>query len=326
MKSVRLRKPLILSALKTLVAFFLIIMLAACGSNSAATSAPAQPHASNTVFPVPNAILSLSPTNISITAGNLLIQSYYGLQCPYPGPGKLVFTSDPTTYTQAEIAQIHTYINTAWVHSNFSPSSTPPTLRWVLGGPAQRISDDYLFCGVSIILTNTGYTSIQIPKVGIQLQGQPQKNTYQYHLINICSVLDPNQVLCPPGGGADTECSRYFATIQLGLGEKNSVFSAVPRAMNRLSGGDCGILTLAPAAQVYLSLNLSSAPNTPDNLLYSVNVVFTVHTAQGEHSLELPQLGKTLAFADANQFSCYGLQGTRFVLINPPFPESSWCA
>ncbi len=168
------------------------------------------------------------------------------------------------------------------------------------------------------MLTNKGSTPIQIPKVGVQLKASPQQNAYQYHLINICSLLPPSQ-LCGPQEGGGPDCNHYYSSIQLGLGEKNTVFSAVP------SESDCGTLTVAPAAQVELDIDFSFAPNTPKNLIYSIMPVFTADTDQGGQTLALSQLGSTLAFASASQFSCYELQGTTFALIESPFPEPTWC-
>jgi len=209
----------------------------------------------------------------------------------------------------------------------------PPTLRWVLGGlsgsnPQETITTEG--CEAVLTLINTGNTSIQIPKIGVQLKARPQPNTYQYRLIDLCSFQPQPQgqeVGCfsPQGGGGG--CNVYFATFQLGLGEKNDVFSAVPQGTNYSLPGfpDCGILTLAPTAQVQLSINFSLAASTPNNLIYSIVPIFTVNTAQGEQRLALSQLSTTLAFAGINQFSCYGLQGTTFVLLKSTVIPPHWC-
>lgn len=327
MKPVNFRK---LSILRALVTFLLITVLAACSSNNAATSSPAQSHPGTTesksASPSPPSVsstslhpdLNLNQANLSVQQGDLLIQSSGGFQCPFgASPGELVFASDPTVYSQTEIAPIQAYVN-----SNFltSPPFPPPlTLRWVLGGSN---------CGAIITLTNTGNTPIQIPKVGVQLKLSPQQNTYQYRLLNICSLWPLSKIStgqCPPRAGGGTNCNYYTASIQLGLGEQNTVFSATPIAFNRDTGADCGVLTLAPAAQDKLAFVFSLAPNTPDKLMYSIAPVFTVDTAQGEQTLAPSQLVSTLAFASASQFSCYTLQGMTFALMQSSSSEPAWC-
>jgi len=204
----------------------------------------------------------------------------------------------------------------------------PPTLRWVLGGPTGEIpATTGINCEVNLNLTNTGTTPIQIPKVGVQLETSPQQNSYQYRLIDVCSLFPQPQQRCNFPGGGGGACNFYFATVQLGLGAKNDVYSAVPAGINNNTTpySDCGTLTIASAAQVQLSITFSLAPGTPNNLIYSILPVFTVITAQGEQTLSLPRLVSTLAFASANQFSCYGLQGTTFVSVNSPDIQHNWC-
>jgi hypothetical protein len=175
-------------------------------------------------------------------------------------------------------------------------------------------------------LTNTGNTPIQLSRIGVKLKARPQQNTYQYRLIDACSLKVP---YCPPtgeGGGGD--CSVYFANIQLGQGEQNDVFSAAPTGFS-----GCSIPTITPGVQITLLMTFSLATNITQGLIYSVSPIFIVDTGQGEQTFALPQLGSTLAFASANQFSCYGLQGPTFVQVKSPvFAEGSgsgktqsWC-
>ena len=86
---------------------------------------------------------------------------------------------------------------------------------------------------------------------------------------------------------------------------------------------NCGILTVNPNMPVQLIVTFSLASGTPKNLIYSILPRFTLDTAQGSQEVSPPQLANTLAFANANQFSCYGLQGTTFVQEVPS--HVSWC-
>lgn len=266
--------------------------------------------------PVSNSDTPLNPNigNINIQEGNLLIQSHYGIQCPNRGllqDDQLVLASDRTTYSQNEIAQMRACLGSTSEGVNPLDNPTPPsTLRWVLGGSMDIIPvHAQNECGASLRLINTGNTPIQTPQVGVQLEERPQEKAYQYHLIDVCSLVQ-----CVPLIGGNGDCHTYFASIQLGLGEQNTVFSAVPHETDPTTGGSCGILTIAPAAQVDLSLNFPLDPTIPKNLIYSVVPTFTVDTDQGEQVLSLSQFASTLAYASGSQFPCYGLQGNRFVL------------
>ena len=327
-----------LSISRVFVSVLLIILLAACGTDTVTTASPIQPHPSETVnkpeiIDTPlqaGAALSHNAAKLSVDAGNLRIQSEVGFQCPNEEPfgsvpmDQLVLASNRTTYSQDEIAQMRAY-----VEQNFSAydelvggKEPPPTLRWVLGAsmdpiPGEEPASDYP-CGAELDLTNTGNTLIQIPKVGVRLEKRPQENSYQYRLIDYCSLLPPSQE-CPPGMGSTGPCGVYSALIQLGLGEKNTFFSAVPGVPG------CGPLTIDPGAQASLIFAFSVASNMPKNLVYSILPILTVDIAQKVQTLALQQLASTLAFASANQFSCYGLQGTTFVQVPSPVIQPNFC-
>src|SRR5258708_5841968 len=129
MKSVYSRKSQKLPIPKTLVAFLLVIVLAACGTNATTTSSSTQPRPGSTATksattPAPlsanssiSSNLNLNAANTSTKIGDLLVQSSYGFQCPYTSItpqdlelGHLVLVSDRTTYSQAEIAQMSAYL------------------------------------------------------------------------------------------------------------------------------------------------------------------------------------------------------------------------
>lgn len=267
------------------------------------------------------------------------MQSSDGFQCPYTSSqpsndlelGHLVLASERTTYSQAEIAQMSAYLayyvrNGGVLNGKVLRGGTqpPPTLRWALGGEPGGLHSTtgtpigipgapppLFVCGAELTLTNTGNTPIQITKVGVQLKARPQQNTYQYRLIDACSLDISSCVILGSGGGGD--CSVYSASIQLGPGKQNDVFSAVPTA----SPG-CSALTIPPNTQISLNLSFYPAAAIPQNLMYSIVPVLMVDTTQGEQTLAFSQLGSTLAFASANQFSCYALQGTTFVLERSP--------
>ena len=343
MNSVHSRKPPRLLFSRIFAAFLLIIVLVACGTHAPTASSPARLHPSSTAKKPagtstslssgqsPNSNDSLNPnaTKINVKVGNLLIQSGDGFQCPAAGTeqwaDQLVLASDRTSYSKDEIQQMHDYFGSNAVSS----PELPPTLRWVLGGSVDHIPGAEPIvpetpCGTKLNLINTGNTPIQIPKVSVQLEAHPQPNFHQYRLINYCSFMPPSETCYLPFGGGPV-CSLYTASIQLGPGGQNDVFSVVPTV---LGDPDCGILTIAPTAQVSLVIDFSLTPDAPKNFIYSILPIFTVDTAQGEQKLSLSHLVSMLAFANANQFSCYTLQGTTFALETPALTPSlhwNWC-
>lgn len=338
MKSIRFKMPLKLPFARMVASSLLVLLLVACGTTSATTgSAPTKAQTSSTVSKSLNGPLSLSlnPTNVSEAGGNLLVQSKYGFQCPYSDPAleggqidQLVLATDRTTYSQAEIAQMRAYIRdklyVGALHFLDGGPVPPPTLRWVLGASTTSIPGESKFpllCGATLLLTNTGNTPIQIPKIGARLKVRPQENAYSYRLVDACSLIS-----CGSGpGGGPGDCRVYFASIRLGPGEQNAVFSAVPSHEDPAFGIHCGTLTIAPTAQVHLYIDFSFAPNTPKNLIYSFLPILTIDTVQGEQALALSQLVSTLVFAGINQFSCYGLQGTTFAPVKPFLGSPNWC-
>lgn len=314
-------------------------VLVACDTNNITNSSPIVLGAScktvNQPIQAPGTSLDPNASNVTIAVGNLCIQSDFGFQCPYNAPNnvpmdQLVLASDRLTYSQAEIAQMGAYAAHnygAW-NSLETGAKPPPTLRWVLGGSMASIPGTYengsAPCGTVLYLTNTGSTSLQIPQVGVQLEAHPQQNFYRYRLIDACSFVpksqQPEGYSCIPELGGKYSCSWYTASIQLGLGTQNDVFFAVP------SEYGCGTLTLAPGDQINLIFGFSLASNTPKNIIYSIKPILRVLTAQGEQTVSLSQLASTLVYASANQFSCYGLQGTTFVLEQSPvYSDHLWC-
>lgn len=271
----------------------------------------------------PSSIFSRNPIT-SFTKAGLFIDSAQGIVCPsgnvtpgsaaqpgmpLPGlpPNNLVFASKRLTYDRNELQQIR----------NFALGKTqvlPKTLRWTMGGPTgtQRkflqhgASNVYVVdCALYLDLTNTSNSTLQITRVGVQLLDDPTPNTYQYRLIDICT-LKTAQCRISIGGGPG-QCSAAFVTVKLKGGEAGNVFSQA------ISGSPCHALTLAPKEAKRLLIYFYS----PKNLLYSVLPQLIVVTPNGKQTLLLPELAGTLAFANDKQFKCYGLKGDTFVEEKP---------
>lgn len=304
----------------------------ACGTNSSAIQTLSNNPTNTTQFPTPSICaptsfhpnphfdVQLNQPQITERSGNLCVQTLSSTVCPYNGfsevpSNQLVLTSDRTMYSRAEIAQMSSYISEVkqygWILSSLPQGAEPPpTLQWVLGGSMDSVAASSALdgrapnpCSMDLELTNIGSTLIQIPKVGVQLEGSPHENTYSYHLINLCSLAD-----CYFGGSGGG-CT-YDAQIQLGSGNKGTIFSGTPQGIAE----GCNALTISPAEQVFLYLDFSVAPGEPQNVVYSFLPIITVDTSQGENIVNLSQMVNTVAYATANQFSCYTLQGTAFTL------------
>ena len=221
--------------------------------------------------------------------------------------------TDRLTYDANEINQMSDYLGSA----GHPVSPLPNTLRWVLGGPtdtSQAVYIDgkvigYIYnCGISLGLTNTSQNSIQITNVGVQLAGDTQQNNYHYRLIDICTITQACRFGAGPG-----DCSQYFATIKLGTGPINTVFSAIPARHD----SSCGELTLNPGEEKTLYVYIYSA----QNLIYSIVPQLVLTTASGPNTLTLTALTSTLAFANGSQFTCYALHGDTFVAETTPPPN-----
>ena len=325
-----------------LVTFLLLVTLAGCSSQNQTTASPSPTPTSistGTLTSSQNDIFSKNKTGISIDKANLHIDASSGIQCPgnvtsgtpnspgmYVGQMRgywTVLATNHLTYDNTEIQQMKDYFGN-------SSSKMPGTLQLVLGGPiggtlpyntgGETIGhiDD---CSISFEITNTGQNTIQIASAGVQLMKSAQKNSYQYRLIDQCSIVplpgSPVGSPCAFSGGGPGDCDHYSAIVKLGSAAANTSFFGTPK------GGDssCNELTLNPKDTKELGIYFYS----PKNLIYSVIPQLTLNTSTGQNILSLPKLTSTLAFAYDSQFVCYGLQGDTFVLENPSLVTSSSC-
>jgi hypothetical protein len=258
-----------------------------------------------------------------------------GVQCPLDTPtqaspdnlgqtvfelsntgNNLVLATDRLTYDSNELQQIKDYVSPA-----NAAAQMPDTLSWALGGPTGKgrpfqVSGNptsyFVDCGFSMQITNTSQNTIQIANVGIKLNGVTQQNTYQYRLMDVCTVVSD---YCLFGGGPGP-CNYSVATIQLSQGSTNQVFSATPVAANP----SCGELTLNPGEEKGLYVYIYSS----QNLIYLVTPQLVLDTSEGQSTVSLPEMTSTLAFANDSQFTCYALQGDTFVAETQP-PQTSLC-
>lgn len=287
-------------------ALLVIMMLAGCGAGAAQL-----PNPGNTLHSTAEPTSS-SPFNSQAAAdiNGLHIQTN-GIHCQ----ARLVLKNpQQLAYDSTQIQEITTYISGMWGRfaDTFKPNqqyvpeedtrlpAVPDTLEWMSGGKD---------CGGLFELTNTGTKSLQIVGIGATLMSSPVRNTFVYHLINLCTVLNPSP--CPFGGGF--QC-YYTVGVQFQGGVAGTHLDGQMQAVPSFDGSvdSCPTpITLAPAQTVEIYLDLTA---TPSNLIFKVSPTVTITTSSGTTLLPLPQtFSSTLTFADGSQFSCYDLQGDTFV-------------
>lgn len=308
-------------SIKLLIIVVILTLLVGCGSTNRNNGQAAETNVNHIETPTDTSTASdlanhpsANKGNVVVDADSLHIQSDDRIECPqgdhpkpfFP-PNHLVLATSRTMYNSTEVQQIKSYVNalfqsddstTTLIDSIATP--LPVSLTWASGD---------MGCAVTLQITNTGDTTIQIPQVDVRLTAAPQQNNYQYRLIDVCSIILSDSCRCSGCGAGGGSCSYYFANIHLGTGQQGSVFNDTP-----VSDSSCGQMTLAPSSTLYL--NLLFSPSLPNHLMYSLTTELTLKTASGQQVLVLPQLGDVVAFADQSQFSCYGLQNQTFVPVD----------
>jgi hypothetical protein len=332
----------------------LLMMLAGCGASSSNTTGGPSSSASSNESPTVAASVTptgsqngspLSPNaTVMMKVDGLSIQSTTnrGIGCPpdfySDTPNTLVLTEDRLDYDVATVRQMQDYINSLprgpLYLNEGRPYSTPPdSLHEVLGSLIGNINGWNLQnrdfgCAGALTITNTGESVIQLTQVTTQLTAVPQKNNMHYRVINVCM---PNT---SHWGGAPACPSRpqgratlYQADFNLKMGATNTEFQGqLHEYLGSPTTGQTGGVTLQPQDSLSLILNLRSS----ENLIYDVVPKLIVDIAGEQRQIVLPT--STLAFANSNQFSCYELQGTRFVELqqastagtDPQF-DNTWC-
>lgn len=267
----------------------LLLLLEACGPQIASSSHPAT---------------SAMPTATRASAGSSAgsIPDAQTQQLVYDGDGLhiesmlwcdqfLVLASDRLDYDAGEIQSIKEYLTD-------DSATLPSSLQSATGGS----------CGADIELTNTGSSSIVVEQVGVKLLSSPVQNTYQYRLIDICSVA-PNSDICVQGHGGGPECDTYSASIHLLAGQQGALYSDAPAPA--YPDGCPNQMVISPDPSHAMTLNTSFSA---DSLEFSIALQLKVQTASGEQTLTLSQPSSQLIFAGGSQYTCYALQGTSFTV------------
>ena len=315
-------------AMRELLPILLVLVLASCASNNSPRSGQvtgSTPHPTTTNQQIP---LSLNKAPVFADTSGLHIQSADGLQCPLRKvpmvpQGKaallapsdaLVLAKDSFSYSEDEVQQMKDYVNSIFnkmdsITTSYSVSP-PSTLRWVPGSST---------CSITLQVSNTGNTPVQIGSLGVQLTQPPQPNTYKYRAVDVCYLTG---ALCGALGGAG-DCSAYSASIDLDQHAASHTIFAVKPDQSGDMNGFCPPPTLQPGETVYFHVDLHSPGSQQHSVasyIYSVVPVVTVVESSGSRTLTLPSMAGTVAFVDGRQVPCYGLmnqdQDTTFVPID----------
>jgi hypothetical protein len=162
-------------------------------------------------------------------------------------------------------------------------------------------------CMFSLEITNTGKVALQIPQAGLHLTGAPIPNPTVYRLVEFCSVLHSTQYCGPTVGGPPPGCSVYGVEVALENRPSGADIMSAPEQVDQ-SGRACPQPTLSSNQSVTFVIGAYST----DPLIYQAVPVVQVITPTAQGTVPFPQLAAVYAFADASQFMCYRLSGSKF--------------
>lgn len=164
-------------------------------------------------------------------------------------------------------------------------------------------------CGDRVDITNTSAQSVEIQSLGATFTKQAVQNTFAYNLIDTCTLQGVSTFCCTQDCGAGGQCD-YYAPIDL---HAAPVGTHINGSVKSDEADLCPLpLVVKPNQLVEITLGIDS---TPTNLIYEgVELTLEVSSGKGTSTiLTLPSsFTSTLVFADHQQFSCYGFNGTTF--------------
>ncbi|HKV86948.1 MAG TPA: hypothetical protein VJT78_03010 [Candidatus Dormibacteraeota bacterium] len=315
------------------------IVIAACGAVATQPSAPSSQSST------PSAGIGSAPTPPSSPQLDASVAMAYttaygrsaDLHCPHllGQDDRVVLAEARLQYSSDEISRIAAPATdggfdyrrmdaTFLANPPGAATGEPPRLDRVPPSGAQSA------CVELLNVTNTGHTTIQLPRVGLRLTGKPVPNSFQYRLVDFCSVLQVAHYCGPAGGAGPADCSVYEVVVALNTDPYRSDFLGVPVQFNSFTNQPCPEVTLAPGRTVtFVMTTYSATPTT-----YRAVPVLDVVTSSARGTVAFDQFGGIYAFADPSQFACYKLVGTSFVLweqgaasldVDANALKNAWC-
>jgi hypothetical protein len=233
----------------------------------------------------------------------------------------LVLTKPPQSVTASDINTIQTYLTSLPV-GGFpglplgTSSPAPDPLIWLNGA----LTGDGCLAGLRITNLSTSHTSI-ISAVGMHLLSQPEPNTTDYALLDVCTWMAHPNTCDFVGGGYFGAChfgTEFTLPSSAGLDvvsdQVHGIGSNNPEDPNYCPPG--GTFTITPGASALLTISINP-PAPQSSLIYRLRPYVT--TDQG--TVELPELETVVAFASDAQLHCYGLDNS--TLVGVPLEEKS---
>lgn len=284
------------------------------------------PHASLTT------LLKLNPEMSDDIAGRVHVQ-LHGVEIDSLGAGAigntslplaggincgsvLVLSSSALSFNNEELRQMRTYVNATFSNVVLreeteeppqppdNPNATPSELRWVQGVPGTS-------CVGEMEITNIGDAPIQIFDAGVDLAQTPVVNTFQYHLIDKCSLLGG----CVPSAAGGGPACIFYADIQMGLGKAGSTYQGTLMSNAMAVDGPCQTPIILESHHVVdIVLRFTLAPQATTGMIFQVRPFLTLGASSGTVKVMLPNLVSTLVFAHHGQYGCYVLHGNTFTL------------
>lgn len=308
------------------LSFLLLFFVSGCGQPPLAQQPPQQPAPTpvcrnDTSTPAPGPV----PIGSSVTfdlGGCVHIQSASGFTCDAQAqtpPGLLVLSMVQPTYDRGTLQSVQQYVSDLYKNPGDGMTGNIPHHRDTVPYPpfsAARQTFQLLpvsrgeDCDEFLQLSNISSAMLRITVDSVILTADSQQDTRHYQLIDECSLLS---LASGCTGGLGGGGSIYTVKFLLQPGKKNQRILAAPT--DDLNTNTFTLLA-GEVAEVILEYSSSAHINSTFALMPSFLIG---QPGAPPISYSVPQLQETFTFALRSQFSCYGLQGQRFVAI----PESS---
>jgi hypothetical protein len=281
--------------------FVMVTVIIACSFPSAATTTHAPPSTPTSFAPTATNTKTgntnlppLPATNVDGRAGDLQVH-IASVKCAHFSlfSDNLVI-ADPSrqSYGGGDLNAVRTYFASAgWFATGGAASATGGVLADVAGGST---------CNTTVILTNTGPTSLTFQRMALRLRQAPRVNTYHYLLFNECPFLSPQaQQACPPDiGGGPGACGTYY--IHFSLSGTGAAGSRVIQPFTS-SSSSCPAAPTIDKNGGTLALELTFESSGPH--IYDVQMELT-QDAAGQSVYSLDPARTALVFTQPSQFSC----------------------
>jgi hypothetical protein len=281
--------------LRMFLGVVLITLLTGCNSSASTLSLASMLARASSVDTTPTDLSLNQGASFNLSSLNIIAN---GFTCALGGTygGNPVLTDISKAYDAGSIQSLAASIDKG------DPSLLPNGFAAVLGA--------FSSCDSIWEITNTGQDVVQITKIDLRYATDPQPNTYQYNLIDLCTLpIQTKASMCSGGRGGGGDVQTY--SFQPGMGSTGTI----------VSSQETGSLSIDPGATVKVYLVVTPKDKSNPDYIYSIVPQLTLDTSSQPQ--DIPQMTSTIAFIDSNQVSCYQLQSdnTFLQVNNLPIPS-----